>query len=142
MHRGSVLVVPPSKKGQSPIIFGRTQLQRSMATDSSSDSENPQFFHYARSAQHMMRKMRYSLQYGNGLNFEKGRRGFLRNFVPKGKPANYFDKTHRGWDTSHLHHPHRFDPKITNRSHHALSLPPNGSRMSVWKRCSRISPLI
>jgi len=30
------------------------------------------------------------------LNFEKGRCGFLRNFVPKGKPENYYDKTHRG----------------------------------------------
>ena len=47
---GSILVVPPSKKGQSPIIFGKAQLQRSTATDSSSDSETPQFFHYARSA--------------------------------------------------------------------------------------------
>jgi len=30
------------------------------------------------------------------LNFGKGRRGLLRNFVPKGKPANYYDKTHKG----------------------------------------------
>jgi len=32
---GSVLVVPPSKKGQSPIIFGKAQLQRSTVTNSS-----------------------------------------------------------------------------------------------------------
>jgi len=38
---GSVLVVPPSKKGQLPIIFGKAQLQRSTVTDSSSDSETP-----------------------------------------------------------------------------------------------------
>ena len=38
---GSVLVFPPSKKGQSPIIFGRAQLQRFTATDSSSDSQTP-----------------------------------------------------------------------------------------------------
>jgi len=44
----------------------------------------------------MMRKMGYSLQRENGLNFEKGRCDFLRNFVPKGKPANYYDKTRRG----------------------------------------------
>ena len=43
-----------------------------------------------------MRKMGYSLQRGNGLNFRKGRRDFLRNFVPKGKPANYYNKTRRG----------------------------------------------
>jgi len=44
---GSVLMVPLSKKGHSPIIFGKAQLQRSTVTDSSSDSESPQFFHYA-----------------------------------------------------------------------------------------------
>jgi len=42
-----------------------------------------------------MRKMGYNLQHRSSLNFEKGR-GFLRNFVPKGKPANYYDKTRRG----------------------------------------------
>ena len=40
--------------------------------------------------------MGYNLQRENGLNFEKGRRDFLRNFVPKGKPANYYDNTRRG----------------------------------------------
>ena len=38
---GSILVVPLSKKGQSLIIFGKAQLQRSTVTDSSSDSETP-----------------------------------------------------------------------------------------------------
>jgi len=40
--------------------------------------------------------MGYNLQRGSGLNFGKGRCDFLRNFVPKGKPPNYYDKTHRG----------------------------------------------
>jgi len=40
--------------------------------------------------------MGYSLQRGNDLNFRKGRRDFLRNFVPKGKPANYYNQTRRG----------------------------------------------
>ena len=44
----------------------------------------------------MMKKMVYNLQRGNGLNFRKGRRNFLRNFVPKGKPTNYYDNTRRG----------------------------------------------
>ena len=92
---GAVLVIPPSKEGQLPIVFGKSQLPRSAAANSSSDSDTPQIFHYARSAQHMMRKG-YSLQRGSGLNFGKGRRGFLRNFVPKGKPTNYYDKTCRG----------------------------------------------
>ena len=73
---GSILVVPLSKKGESPIIFGKAQLQRSTATDSSSDSQTPQIFHYARSIQHMMRKIGYSLQRGNGLNFGKRKTWF------------------------------------------------------------------
>jgi len=44
---GSVFVVPPSKRSQSPIVFGRAQLRRSAVTDSSSDLEPSQFFHYA-----------------------------------------------------------------------------------------------
>ena len=41
--------------------------------------------------------MGYDLQRGNGLNFEKGRCGLLRTFISKGKPADYYDKTRRGW---------------------------------------------
>ena len=89
-------MVPPSKEGQLPIIFGKAQLRRSAATDSSSDLDTPQFFHYARSVQYMMRKMGYNLQHGKGLNFEKGRRDFLSNFVPRGKPVNYYNNTRRG----------------------------------------------
>jgi len=92
---GSILVVPPSKEGQLPIIFGKAQLRRSTAADSSSDSDAPQFFRCARSAHHMMRKMGYNLQHGKGLNFRKGRCVFLRNFVPRGKLVNYYDNTHR-----------------------------------------------
>jgi len=51
---GSVFVIPPSKRSQSPIVFGRAQPRMSAVTDSSSDSEPPQFFHYARSAHLMM----------------------------------------------------------------------------------------
>ena len=40
--------------------------------------------------------MGYNLKHGEGLNFGKGRRSLLRNFVPKGKPANYYDNTRRG----------------------------------------------
>ena len=93
---GAVLVIPPSKEGQLPIIFGRAQPGGSTAADSSPDSDTPQFFHYARSARHIMKKMGYSLKHGEGLNFGKGRRSLLRNFMPKGKPANYYDNTRRG----------------------------------------------
>jgi len=43
-----------------------------------------------------MKKMGYNLKQGAGLNFGKGRRNLMRNFVPKGKPANYYDSTRRG----------------------------------------------
>jgi len=93
---GAVLVIPPFKEGQSPIIFGKAQPRGSAAADSSSDSDTPQFFHYARPARHIMKKMGYNLKHGEGLNFKKGRRSLLRNFVPKGKPVNYYDNTRRG----------------------------------------------
>ena len=34
----------------------------------------------------MMKKMGYNLKHGKGLNFGKGRRSLLHNFVPRGKP--------------------------------------------------------
>ena len=43
-----------------------------------------------------MKKMGYNLKHGEGLNFRKGRCSLLRNFVPKGKPANFYDNTRRG----------------------------------------------
>ena len=54
---GVALVIPPSKEGQLPIIFGRTQPRGPMAADSSSDSDTPQFFDYVRPARHIMKKM-------------------------------------------------------------------------------------
>ena len=44
----------------------------------------------------MMKKMGYNLKHGKGLNFGKGRRSLSRNFVPRGKPVNYYDDTRRG----------------------------------------------
>ena len=96
VENGEVFVVPPSKKNQSPIVFGRAQSRMSAVTDSGSNSEPPQFFHYTRSVHHMMKKMGYNLQRKNGLNFESGRRNLLRTFILKGKPADYYDKTRRG----------------------------------------------
>ena len=89
-------MIPLSKQGQLPIIFGRTQPRGPAVADSSTDSDTPQFFHYAQSARQIMKKMGYDLKHGAGLNFGKGRRGLMQNFVPKGKPANYYDSTRRG----------------------------------------------
>ena len=55
----------------------------------------PQFFYYARSAHRMMKEMGYNLRRGEGLNFRKGQHIPLQPFVPKGKPANYYDQTRR-----------------------------------------------
>jgi len=38
---GSVFVIPPSNKNQSPIVFGRVQPRITAVTDSSSDSKPP-----------------------------------------------------------------------------------------------------
>ena len=58
---GFVFVVPPSKKNQSSIVFGRVQPRISAVTDSCLDSEPSQFFHYTLLAHHMMRKWGYDL---------------------------------------------------------------------------------
>jgi len=126
-REGSVFVVPPSKRSQSLIIFGRAQLRRSAVTYSSSDSEPPIFFYYAQSTHLMMRKMRYNLQHGKGLNFEKGRRDFLQNFMPKGKPANYYDKTHRGLRYVTSPTPTPFKSKDNE------SIPSHSASLSEWE---------
>jgi len=123
---GSILVVPPSKECQLPIIFGKAQLQKSTAVDSSSDSDTPQIFYYVRSAHHMMRKMGYNLKYGKGLNFRKGIRGLLCNFVPRGKPTNYYDNTRRelGYVTP--------TPPATVQSEDNKPIPSHSASSSEW----------
>ena len=111
---GSVFMIPPSKRSQSLIIFGRAQLRRSEVKDSSSDSEPPQFFHYTRSTQHMMRKMGYSLQRGSGLNSEKDDVVFYVISCQKENRQITMIKHSGGWDMLHLHLLHRFDLKTTN----------------------------
>jgi len=71
-----------------------------------------------------MRKIGYNLQHGKGLNFEKGQRGFLRNFMPKGKLANYYDKTHRGLGY--------ITPPILFQSEDNESIPLHSASLSEW----------
>jgi len=57
---------------RSSIIFGRIHYRVSTSVVSDEDLEPPQFFHYARPARHMMKRMRYNLSRREGLNFKKG----------------------------------------------------------------------
>jgi len=75
----------------------------------------------------MIRKMGYNLQRENGLNLRKGRRSFLRNFVPKGKPTNYYDKTHRGLGYVTLPPPTLF------QSEYNESIPSRSVSSSEWE---------
>jgi len=106
-------------------------------TDSGSDSESRHFFNYARSAHHMMRRMGYNLQHGNGLNIRKGRRDLLRTFILKGKPGDYYNKTCRGWDI--LHHLLNLSLKETNLYHHIPPVHLIWNQMSVWGWSSKTS---
>jgi len=45
----SVIVIPTSKRSQSTIVLGRVQPRMSVVTNSGSDLEPPQIFHYAQS---------------------------------------------------------------------------------------------
>ena len=118
-------MVPPFKRNQSPIVFDRIQPRISAITNSGSNSEPPQIFHYARSSHHMMRRMGYNLQQENGLNFDRGRHGLLRTFVPKGKPTNYYDKTRRGLGY--------VTPPILFQSEDDESLPSHSATSSEWE---------
>ena len=73
-NEGSVFIVSPTKRDQSLIIFGRSQARATTFRESDDDLEPPQFFHYARSAHCMMKRIGYSLNRGDGLIFGKGRR--------------------------------------------------------------------
>ena len=44
----------------------------------------------------MMKRMWYSLNRGDGLNFGKGWHIPLQTFMPKEKPANYYNHTNMG----------------------------------------------
>ena len=70
--------------------------------------------------------MGYSLQRRKGLNFEKGRRGFLCNFVPRGKPTNYYDNTRRGLGYVTP------TPPATVQSKDDKSIPSHSASSSEW----------
>ena len=77
--------------------------------------------------------MGYNLKRGKGLNFGRGRRSLLRNFVPRGKPANYYDNTRR-WlryvtPTPPVTVQFKDDKPIPSHS----ASPPSGTQMSVWE---------
>ena len=46
-NEGSVFIVPPSRRDQSPIVFGRVQTRTTLSRDSDGDLKSLQFFHYA-----------------------------------------------------------------------------------------------
>jgi len=123
-NEGFVFIVPPCKRDQSSIVFGRGRAHAPISRESDDDLEPPQFFHYARSANHMMKRMGYNLNRRNGLNFGKGRRIPLQSFVPKGKPPNYSDRTHRGMGY--------VTPSPQSEPESDGSLPSQSSDLSSW----------
>ena len=89
-------MVPATRKGQKPILFGRIKSELMYREDSESENESPQFSHYEPNVLRMMEGMGYDLTKSSGLNFGKGRRTLLPSFVPKGKASDYYHQTHRG----------------------------------------------
>jgi len=121
-NEGSVYIVPPSKRDQSLIVFGRGQARVTTSRESDDDLEPPQFVHYA-AAHNIMKRMRYNLNHGDGLNFSKERRIPLQPFVPEGKPVNYYDRTREGWN---------MPPPPYSESESDESLPSQSSDSSSW----------
>jgi len=122
---GSVFVVPSLEKNQSPIFFGRVWHHITTSKESDKDLEPPKFFHYARSAHLMMNGLGYDLCRGESLNFGKGWRIPLQPFMPKGKPANYYDQTCRGLGY--------VTPSAQSDSESEKTLPSYSSDSSNWK---------
>jgi len=73
--------------------------------------------------------MGYSLQRenGNGLNFGKRRRDFLRNFMRKGKLADYYEKTRKG--LGYVTPP----PSTSVRSKDDRPIPSRSASTSKWE---------
>ena len=131
VNEGFVFIVLPSKMDQSPIIFGRGRAQAPKSRESYDNLEPPQFFHYARPTHRMMRRMWYSLNRGDGLNFGKGRRIPLQAFISEGKPSNYYDRKCRGlvYVTPPSQSESEFDESLP-RNHQTR---PVGTLILVWR---------
>ena len=56
-NEGSVFIVLPSKKDQSPIVFGRGGAPAPTSRELDDDLEPPLFFHYTRSTHRMMKRI-------------------------------------------------------------------------------------
>jgi len=69
-----------------------------------------------------MKEMGYDVRRGKGLNFGKGQCIPLHPFVPKGKPANYYDQTRRGLGYTTL--------SVQSDSEYEKSLPSHSSDSS------------
>jgi len=74
----------------------------------------------------MMKKMGYNLKHKEGMNFRKGRHSLLCNFMPKGKPTNYYDNTHKG-----LGYVTRTSP-ATVQSKEGEPIPSHSASSSEW----------
>ena len=132
-------MIPPSKRSQSLIVFGRVQPRMFAVTDSGSDSEPTNFPLFTINAPYD-EKNGYNLQCGSDLNFGRGRHGLLRTFTPKGKPTNYYDKICRG--LGYVTPPLSFSPKETNLCRHIPLVHLSENQMSVWGCSSKISSSI
>jgi len=121
-NEGSVFIVPPTKRDQSSIIFGRSQAQATTSRESDDDLEPHNSFNTR--DQHTAWWKEYSFNHGDGLNFDKGRRIPLQPFLPEGKSTNYYDRMHRGLGYITLPPP--------SESEFDKSLPSQLSDLSNW----------
>ena len=134
---GSVFVIPPSKRSQSPIVFGRVQPRMSTVTYSSSDSEPPQF-----SIMHGQRiiwweKWGTIFSVGKAWTLERDDMVFYGLSCRKRNQQIIMIKHAGSWDM--LHRLLCFHPKKTNLFHHIPPLHLSGNQMSVWGCSSKSS---
>ena len=137
---GSIFVIPPSKRSQSPIIFDRVQPRMSAVTDSGSDSESCNF--YIMHDQRTIWWEKWGITYSMGMAWtsEGDDAVFYGLSCRKGSEQITTIKHAGGWDMLHL--PLRSSLKKKNLSHHIPLFHLSGNQTSVWGCSSRTSPLI
>src|SRR4051812_47632347 len=94
--RGAFFEVPPRRKNQKPLYFGRCGGNAWQHVSQEYETYMPKFSRYHPKAQRMMQRWGYDFEEKPGLNYGKGVRALPLPFVPEGKEANYYQEAKRG----------------------------------------------
>src|SRR5436853_7836632 len=93
---GAFFEVPARRRKQKPLYFGRCHDKIRTSVSADIETHAPEFSHYDPNAHLIMRHWGYDFEKKPGLNYGKGLKSLPGPFVPKGKRADYYQKTKLG----------------------------------------------